>query len=96
MSHERRRPDTAHIPLPYVVQLRGQLDDDSPPFTRVYRGQAYSLFEAVLQAIFEAGGAGLEDIRFNVESVGPDMNEYMRIFESVEGFLKAISPKEKS
>ena len=67
-----------HSPMPYVVKLRVALSDDAAPEVVEWRGYAYSVIEAVMQAMLEHGGkTGGNDERMKVESIMPDIPEYL-------------------
>lgn len=85
-----------HPPLPYVVTLRTAADDDSPARTVDYHLMAYGVMEAILQAIFQAGGSGLEGEKHKVEKVEPDMKEYARLFQIGVGEVLASMRKPKA
>lgn len=65
-----------HEPLPYTVRVRSILDADAPPVIREFKITAYSAFEAWVQAVVEAGGSGLEDMRHKVEHITPDVTTF--------------------
>lgn len=62
-----------HAPLPYRVVLRASVSDDSAPERFEKRVVAYSLMEAMMQAIMEATGAAPETGKYQVESIAPDV-----------------------
>lgn len=69
---------TNHEPLPYVVTLRVMLHDDGPAQRVEWRGYAYSVTEAMLQAMFEhVGLVGANDEHIKVERITPDLTEYV-------------------
>lgn len=68
-----------HDPLPYIVRLRETLNEDSVPTVNEYRVVAYSIFEAMVQATTRAGGRGIDDIRYKIEDIYPDLEEYFRM-----------------
>lgn len=61
-----------HTPLPYVVRLKLVLDQDTPPQSADWNGWAYSLMEAILQALMEASGKS-SGVTYTVEYVRPDL-----------------------
>lgn len=65
-----------HAPLPYIVKVRTTLTDDSAPQITEHRVTAYSFMEALIQATMEVGGFGLNDARYQVESISPDLEKY--------------------
>ena len=69
---DRAHDAFTHGPLPYIIRLRVSIDDDAPPQIREFHITAYSVIEAVFQAIFEAGGTELNDAKTMVDSVRPD------------------------
>ena len=67
----------AHAPVPYFVSLRIGADADSAPQRHVARVVAYSLLEAVAQAMIEVTAkTGLIEPVLRVEDVRPDMLSY--------------------
>lgn len=66
-----------HEPLPYTVRLREMLSEDSIPSTREFNIVAYSVFEAWIQAVAEAGGTGIEDAKYKLEHIGPNVPHYV-------------------
>lgn len=48
-----------HLPLPYVVRIRLVSSEDTVPDVRELHVVAYSVFEAMLQGLFEAGATGI-------------------------------------
>ena len=53
-------------------------DDDIPQ--RVERTVvAYSMFEAMMQAIMEASGKSPDDVHYKVKHVGPDIAAYVKL-----------------
>lgn len=82
MSDEQKLPSESvfvHEPLPYVVRLRSTLTDDAIPEERDFHVVAYGIFEALLQATFEAGGTGIEDARHRAVSISADVPAYLRL-----------------
>ena len=77
-----REPDsmTSHRPHPYAVRVRVTESEDTVPRVHEYRGIAYSVFEAVMQATFEAGAKEIDGVKCKVEAVGPDLEAYVRMF----------------
>jgi hypothetical protein len=68
-----------HLPLPYVVRVRITHDDAVPSEQRVIKVVAYSILEAHMQAVLEAGGQSLmPDPKIAIESIGPDEPEFSR------------------
>lgn len=67
-----------HRPLPYVVHLRAAASEDEPPVRHVKHLTAYSLIEAVLQASMEVTGSVDAKQTVIVESVRPDVAEWLR------------------
>lgn len=65
-----------HEPLPYTVRLREMLTEDSAPAVKEYKVIAYSVFEAGVQAIMQAGGVGIDDMKFKLEHITPDVPHY--------------------
>jgi hypothetical protein len=65
-----------HEPLPYIVRVRSTLTDDASPTTREFNVIAYSVMEAYMQAVIEAGGIGLDDMKHKVESVWPSVAHF--------------------
>lgn len=73
-----------HPPLPYMARVRVVADDDSVPQVREVHVVAYSVIEAAMQAITEVGGTSvLSDEKYRVESIGPDLAAYARLFGNV-------------
>jgi hypothetical protein len=66
-----------HGPMPYVVEMRLTLTDDEAPRSETWRGYAYSLLEAMLQASMAVGGKGVSDERVKVIFIGPDLVTYV-------------------
>ena len=71
----------SHRPLPYYVRLRCVIDEDRPAEILEFREMwAYSVTEALMQAILEAGGetpsAIGKDKRITLESIRPDLEAY--------------------
>jgi len=75
MSEKKTDPFT-HEPLPYVVRLRVVLSQDSIPEIREYKIVAYSIMEAMLSALFQAGGTEIDGVKYAVEDIQPDIPEY--------------------
>ena len=72
-----------HDPFPYIVRLRITLDDDAAPETVERQVTAYSVFEAVVQAVMEAtGGSAFDDSKIQVESISPDLPAYAQLLVS--------------
>jgi hypothetical protein len=75
--------DLQHHPLPYIVSLKETSDDDQPAQRWEKRVVAYSIVEAVAQAMVEVGGMMPHDemskAKFQVENVQPDVAEYWRL-----------------
>lgn len=69
-----------HMPLPYIVRVRIVSDDDAAPTVREVRTTAYSVFEALMQVTFEAGGSEFNDAKVKVEEVKPDVAAYRTLF----------------
>lgn len=93
MSESKPKHDIfTHEPLPYVVRLRETLagDDDAVPQIREERVTAYSVMEAMLQAIFLAGGTGVEDSRYRVESIGLDLPAYIALVRETAAMVVGI------
>lgn len=65
-----------HDPLPYVVALRIGLDEDAPTSDYEWRGYAYSIFEAMMQATIGATGDANGSVR--IVSILPDIAEFYR------------------
>ena len=79
-----RHSNGTHAPLPYVVRLRFAEDEDKGAVPYEWRGAAYSLMEAVTQALFEASGSmdvKAESVR--IEKVGPDIEGYADIIREM-------------
>jgi len=69
---ERQDP-FIHEPLPYVVKLRTTISDDAPPATLEFKVVAYSVWEALSQALMEAGATSPDGSKHTVESIGPNV-----------------------
>ena len=69
----------AHQPLPYVVKVRVTSSEDSAPQVREFRMFAYSAYEALLQAMFEAGGQSIDDVKVKLEEIRPDLPAYLEM-----------------
>lgn len=100
MDDKQERPvgnNNIHDPLPYKVQLRMTLGEDSVPQMHEWRGTAYSLSEAMFQAFMETSGTALTDgTKIVIESIGPDEPEYwFRILGNAVGALIGNLKKEK-
>lgn len=71
-----------HAPLPYVARIRVSRGDDEAPLLDEVRFDAYSIFEAMVQASMAGGGAysptGLGDSKVTIEHLAPDVPEYLR------------------
>ena len=67
-----------HSPLPYCVHLKFSLDDDDVPQLRVVDVTAYSVIEAVMQAIVKETGAVPEagGAKVTVTDVHPNHKAY--------------------
>ena len=85
MSDKKDEKDSgdglAHRPMPYYVRLRCVVDEDRPAEVREFKAMwAYSVTEALMQAILEAGGetpsAIGKDKRITLESIRPDLEAY--------------------
>lgn len=68
--------DYAHEPLPYVVRVRTTLGEDSVPDVQERHVTAYSLYEAMFQAVVEATGTAPDAAKYVVEHIGPDLPAY--------------------
>jgi hypothetical protein len=72
-----------HAPLPYVVTLRSVGDDDAVAQRWERRVVAYSVFEAVSQAMLEVTGAMPADVsaqaKLAVEAIAPDVEAFFRL-----------------
>lgn len=75
-----------HRPLPYIVVLRGAVSDDHPPSRIERRVVAYSVFEAMMQALLEAAGVAPDSTKWQVDSIGPDLPAYL--MQALEQVLK--------
>jgi len=93
MDEKPDKPNSmlTHQPLPYLVRLREAIggNDDLAPTIREERVVAYSLMEALLQATFQAGGTGVDDSRYRVEFIGPDLEAYGVLF--ADSFALALA-----
>ncbi len=68
----------SHRPLPYEVVLRVVVDEDgSPQPTINWNGYAYSVMEAMMQAMMEAGRTSVSEGKYNVVSIRPDVGKFM-------------------
>ena len=80
MSNDPKPPSDfmTHPPLPYVVVLREipMGSDDAVPVLHQQHVMAYSVLEALLQANIVSGASGLDDSRFKVETIEPDLPAY--------------------
>lgn len=91
MADEKARESMfTHEPLPYVVRLRETMGDDTMPVSHEERLVAYSVYEAMMQAIFQAGGHAPSETRFTIESIEPDVPAYYamlaaRVVAAVKG-----------
>lgn len=87
------KPDVmTHEPLPYRVVVREKIagDDDAVPIAHEWRGPAYSVLEAMLQGMIAAGGRGdVDESRFTVEEIGPDMPAYLAMIAERMGSATA-------
>lgn len=82
MSDEKARTGSAliHEPLPYIVRLRVAVDEDSAPTVKVFRVTAYSIVEAMAQAMISAEATTVDlgaHVQFRVEDVVPDISRYL-------------------
>ena len=81
-EQEPQRPSgnsSVHDPLPYIVRVRLYTHEDAPPSVQEVRVNAYSLLEAVGQAMFEVTGASaVDEGKAKIEFIGPDVPEYWR------------------
>lgn len=69
----------SHRPLPYIVRVRVTLTDDSVPTVCEERVVAYSIMEAIVQAVARTGWMGVDDTRYRVEDIAPDLVAYTAI-----------------
>ncbi len=83
MSDQPKDSFTHHAPMPYTVVLRGTLGDDLPPTESVHKLVAYSVYEALLQAMMEASGSSPESCTYKVVSIGPDIGGYVKLINEV-------------
>lgn len=76
-----------HAPLPYIVYLRETLanNDDTVPTFREERVIGYSIMEALLSAVMQAGGTSMDDSRFRVERIGPDLPAFYALIANGSG-----------
>lgn len=81
-----------HRPLPYYVRLRLAKSEDETPTLHEWRGTAYSLFEAMLQAMMVATGkTDPEQQSLKVEAIEPDVAAYLRMV--LEGTAEETAPR---
>lgn len=68
-----------HSPLPYVVRVRETLggDPDTVPLEHDVRLTAYSVLEAMVQSTMALGASGIDDSRYKVIGVEPDVPAFM-------------------
>ena len=74
----------SHRPLPYYVRLRCVIDEDRPAEILEFREMwAYSVTEALMQAILECGGEayapGALNKRITLEMIRPDLLAYFKM-----------------
>lgn len=80
MANEAKQPVNIwlHEPVPYIVRVRVVVDPDRPPEVVVQRLVAYSVIEAVYQAIVMTTGlVDIEAHKIHVEDIRPDLPAYM-------------------
>lgn len=71
-----------HEPLPYIITVRSTVSDDAAPVEQDYPETAYSIFEAILQAVSEAGGTGLDDVKHKAVRIRPDTLHFKALLMS--------------
>ena len=81
-----------HKPLPYIIYLKIVASEDLPPETRPFRITAYSVYEAMLQAILSTGNDpeqifGGESKKVNVVSLGPDIERYWKMYPPIQTMM---------
>lgn len=82
MSEDRSKDSGGmftHAPLPYIVRIRVVVDDDATPESREFKLTAYSVLEAMMQALYQAGGTAIDGVNYKVEDIRPDIAEYYRM-----------------
>lgn len=72
-----KHDEWTHEPLPYRVVLRAALKSDDAPTRFEKRVVAYSVVEAIFQALIETTGNAPGDAKYDVEVVEPDMMAYL-------------------
>lgn len=80
MSDSKMDPWT-HAPLPYRVVLRAAITQDGRPQRIERKVLAYSVAEAMIQAVMETTGEapGLAEAKYEVEAIQPDLAAFYEL-----------------